>query len=63
VLICFVLQYANLCKDKLIEKGIVRYPAIRTDFPGDFKALLTIKYENRNILKNKLDKTFDVKEA
>jgi hypothetical protein len=53
----------KISRDKLIQKGVIRYPAIRKDFPGDFRALLTIKYKNRDILKKNLEKNFNVREA
>ncbi|MCZ7383578.1 MAG: hypothetical protein O8C63_02385 [Candidatus Methanoperedens sp.] len=51
------------CKDKLKEKGIIKYPAVRKEVPADFRGLYIIKYTNKNTLKDELKKHFDVEEA
>lgn len=49
-------------KKILKKKGLIKYPPIRKDIPGDFQGLMVIKYKSKNELVSQLKSKFDLKE-
>lgn len=50
-------------KTKLKNKGVIKYPPLRKEVPGDFRGLMTIKYKNKDGLESQLKNQFDVIEV